>query len=153
VALVAALAALGAWSAWRLYEMGSVARRIIADNYVSVVAAQDMKESLKRQDSAALFELLGRHDRAAQQLEEHRRRFDEALERAAGNITEPGERELIETLRQGRAKYYRRFDVFLAEAVRTAPRRRKRKRSSSGTSPCSSPSSTASARTPTGCFG
>ena len=83
VTLVVALAALGAWSAWRLYEMGSVARRIIADNYVSVVAAQDMKESLERQDSAAFFELLGRHDRAASQLAENRRRFDDGA-RARG---------------------------------------------------------------------
>jgi two-component system, NtrC family, sensor histidine kinase KinB len=118
VALVAALAALGAWSAWRLYEMGSVARRIIADNYVSVVAAQDMKESLERQDSAAFFELLGRHDRAAPQLAEHRRRFDEALGRAAGNITESGERELIEALRSDRDTYYRLYDTFLSEARR-----------------------------------
>ena len=29
--------------------------RIIAENYNSVVAAQDMKESLERQDSAGLF--------------------------------------------------------------------------------------------------
>jgi PAS domain S-box-containing protein len=118
VALVAALAGLGVWSAWRLYEMGSVARRIIADNYVSVVAAQDMKESLERQDSAALFALLGRHDRAAPQVAEHRRRFDAAFERAAGNITEPGERELIERLREGKAEYYRLYDAFLAETAR-----------------------------------
>jgi two-component system, NtrC family, sensor histidine kinase KinB len=119
VALVAALAALGAWSAWRLYEMGSVARRIIADNYVSVVAAQDMKESLERQDSAAFFELLGRSDRAAPQLAEHRRRFDVALERAAGNITEEGERELIDALQSDRRTYYTLYDAFLAEARRT----------------------------------
>ncbi len=119
VTLVVALAALGAWSAWRLYEMGSVARRIIADNYVSVVAAQDMKESLERQDSAAFFELLGRHDRAASQLAENRRRFDDALERAAGNITEVGERELIDALHADRETYYKLYDAFVAEARRT----------------------------------
>ena len=59
VVFIAALVALGGWSAWRLRDMGSVSRRIMADNYASVVAAQDMKESLERQDSAALFMLLG----------------------------------------------------------------------------------------------
>jgi hypothetical protein len=56
---VMALVVLGAWSAWHLRELGGASRRIIADNYDSVVAAQDMKESPERQDSAALFILLG----------------------------------------------------------------------------------------------
>ena len=38
---VAALVVLGAWSAWRLREMGGVSRRIISNNYDSVVAAQE----------------------------------------------------------------------------------------------------------------
>lgn len=42
---VAALVLLGCWSAWRLHEMGGVSRRIISNNYDSVVAAQEMKES------------------------------------------------------------------------------------------------------------
>ena len=59
-----ALGVLGGWSARTLNQMSAVSGRIIAENYDSVVAAQDMKESLERQDSAALFELLGQHDRA-----------------------------------------------------------------------------------------
>ena len=65
---VAALVVLGGWSAWRLREMGAVSGRIISNNYDSVVAAQDMKESLERQDSAALFALQGEHERARDQL-------------------------------------------------------------------------------------
>ena len=61
---VAALFALGAWSAWRLEEVGAVSQRILSENYESVVAAQAMKESLERQDSAALFAELGRAERA-----------------------------------------------------------------------------------------
>jgi hypothetical protein len=62
---VLALGVLGTWSARTLNQMSAVSGRIIAENYDSVVAAQDMKESLERQDSAALFELQGQHDRAA----------------------------------------------------------------------------------------
>ncbi len=104
---VAALAALGAWSAWRLEQAGAVSQRILSENYESVVAAQSMKESLERQDSAALFAQLGRTERARHQVDEHRRRFDAAFARAAGNITEPGEREIIEAIRQERDEYYR----------------------------------------------
>src|SRR6266480_24755 len=73
---VAAIMVLGGWSAWRLREMGGVSRRIISNNYDSVIAAQEMKESLERQDSAALFALLGAHDKAMAQLHEHRARFN-----------------------------------------------------------------------------
>jgi len=111
---VTALVVLGGWSAWRLREMGGVSRRIISNNYDSVVAAQDMKESLERQDSAALFALLGAQDKASTQLREHRARFDASFERAENNITEVGEPEAIEALRRDRDSYYQAFDAFLA---------------------------------------
>ena len=100
---VLALGLLGAWSARTLNQMSAVSGRIIAENYDSVVAAQDMKESLERQDSAALFELQGQHDRAVQQAADHRARFDAAFDKAAANITEPGEPEVIAAIRSGRA--------------------------------------------------
>jgi nitrogen fixation/metabolism regulation signal transduction histidine kinase len=118
---VVALGILGAWSARTLSQMSAVSGRIISENYDSVVAAQDMKESLERQDSAALFDLLGQHDRARGQIAEHRSRFDAAFERAAANITERGELETVEAIRRDRDEYYRRFDAFLiASGDRTA---------------------------------
>jgi PAS domain S-box-containing protein len=112
---VAALVVLGGWSAWRLREMGEVSRRIIANNYDSVIAAQEMKESLERQDSAALFALLGARQRALQQLQEHRARFDQSFEKAAANITEVGELEAVDAIRRDRDLYYQTFDSFLAD--------------------------------------
>jgi PAS domain S-box-containing protein len=110
---ILALAVLGGWSARTLNQMSAVSGRIISENYDSVVAAQDMKESLERQDSAALFELLGQHDRAMRQLSEHRARFDAAFDKAAANLTEVGEPEVVAAIRQGRDEYYRLFDAFL----------------------------------------
>lgn len=112
---IAALVVLGAWSAWRLHDMGKVSRRIISENYDSVVAAQEMKESLERQDSAALFALLGARERALAQLREHRTRFDQNLLKAANNITELGEREAIADIQNDRDIYYQRFDAFSAK--------------------------------------
>ena len=111
---VAALVVLGAWGAWRLREMGGVSRRIISNNYDSVVAAQEMKESLERQDSAALFALLGAHDRANAQLREHRARFDQSFQKAANNITEIGEPAAIEAIRADRDIYYQLFNAFMS---------------------------------------
>jgi len=112
---IVALVLLGGWSAWHIRAMGQVSQRILTDNYESVIAAQDMKESLERQDSAALFVLLGEHERASIQLPEHRQRFDAAFVRAANNITEPGEPEVIEAIRHERDTYYALFDTFLTE--------------------------------------
>jgi NtrC-family two-component system sensor histidine kinase KinB len=116
---VAALVLLGGWSAWRLREMGSVSRNIISNNYDSVIAAQNMKESLERQDSAAVFALLGARERATAQLLEHRQRFDTEFRKAANNITEPGERDVVEAIRRDRDDYYRIFDAFLARVNST----------------------------------
>jgi PAS domain S-box-containing protein len=112
---VAALIVLGGWSAYRLHEMGGVSRRIISNNYDSVLAAQQMKESLERQDSAAVFALLGARERALQQMREHRARFDANFQKAAANITEVGEPEAIEAIRRDREIYYKIFDDFLAD--------------------------------------
>src|ERR1700694_2520933 len=100
---VLALGVLGAWSPQTLRTMSSVAGRIIAENYDSVVAAETMKESLERLDSAALFELTGQHERALRQASEHRARFNAAFEKALGNITELGEADVIAAVRRGRA--------------------------------------------------
>jgi nitrogen fixation/metabolism regulation signal transduction histidine kinase len=116
---VAALMLLGGVSAWRLREMGGVSRRIISNNYDSVVAAQDMKESLERQDSAAVFALLGAREKAMAQLREHRARFDASFKKAAGNITEAGEGESLEAIRRDRDLYYEMFDAFLAKVNAT----------------------------------
>ncbi len=110
---VAALVVLGGLSAWRLREMGGVSRRIISNNYDSVVAAQEMKESLERQDSAALFALLGARDKAMTQLREHRARFDANFQKAANNITEIGEPDALQRIRRDRDAYYQMFDDFL----------------------------------------
>lgn len=110
---VAALVLLGGWSALRMREMGGVSRRIISNNYDSVVAAQEMKESLERQDSAALFALLGAREKAIAQLGEHRARFDANFQKAANNITEIGEPDAIESIRHDRDAYYQMFDAFM----------------------------------------
>jgi len=116
---IAALVVLGGWGAWRLREMGGVSRRILSNNYDSVVAAQEMKESLERQDSAAVFALLGAREKAIAQLREHRARFDENFRKAANNITEIGEPEAIEAIRKDRDSYYQMFDAFMEKVNAT----------------------------------
>ena len=114
-AFVGALIVLGGMSAWHLWRMSALSERIIAENYNSVVAAQDMKESLERQDSAGLFVLLDRWERAVPQLREHRARFDAAHQRAAANITEPGEAEVVNAIGRNRDAYYQSCERYVDE--------------------------------------
>jgi two-component system, NtrC family, sensor histidine kinase KinB len=111
----ATLVILGGWSAWHLREMGGVSRNIIANNYDSVIAAQDMRDSLERQNSAALFALLGHREQSLKRLSEYRNRFDATLQNATNNITEPGEGDIVEAIRRHRDAYYQQVDAFLAE--------------------------------------
>ncbi|HTU01141.1 MAG TPA: ATP-binding protein [Candidatus Sulfotelmatobacter sp.] len=110
----AALVGFGAWSAWHLREMGTVSRNILVSNYDSIVAAQDMRESLERQVAAVLAGQVGDPAGARMALADQRARFDRAFVVAANNITEPGEAESIEAIRRDRDAYYRAVDAFLA---------------------------------------
>jgi NtrC-family two-component system sensor histidine kinase KinB len=120
---VVALLVLGIWSAWHLRELGNVARLILAENYDSVVAAQEMKESLERQDSGTVVAMLGQHDRAVRQIREQRAQFDDSFNRAANNITEPGEEELLGMLRRERDGYYGLVDQWLTRDDQTVDQR------------------------------
>ncbi len=80
-------------------------RDVLHENYRSVVAAQRMSEAIERLDSAALFHLAGRTEGLAAQVEEHRAVFEAELRVEEGNITEPGEREMTESLRARWARY------------------------------------------------
>jgi NtrC-family two-component system sensor histidine kinase KinB len=113
-AFVLALVGFGAWSAWRMHEMGGISNRIIKDNYDSVVAAQNMKDSIERMDSASLLVLLGARQQIAPQIEEHRNRFDRAFDVARGNITEPDEPRILDDIRRERDAYYAALDDLLA---------------------------------------
>ncbi len=102
---------LGGAAVKRLGELG---RDVLRENYRSVVAAQRMKESIERLDSAALFRLADSGERAAALVAEHRPAFEAELRVQEGNITEPGEQEIVTSLRAAWTTYEHVYDRFLA---------------------------------------
>lgn len=76
-------------------QLGGAMARILRENYLSVVACQEMNEALERLDSAVLFAAAGRDDIARPMFVKYRAAFDRALEREANNITLPGEAGLV----------------------------------------------------------
>jgi len=94
--------------------LGKSSRRIFDDNYRSVLAAQRMKESIERMDSAAMFAVAGRPEAGTEQAAQSSKRFEDELRVEEMNITEPGEAEAARRLRELWSDYqgrYRRFQA------------------------------------------
>src|SRR5262245_37393924 len=103
-------------SAWSLYHFGVLGRsvaRIMADNYRSVLDAQQMKEALERMDSAMQFPMAGYDGKPVPQYAATRKRFADRYADAADNITEVGEPEAIRDIGAQFAAYTRLTEGFL----------------------------------------
>src|SRR5207244_23090 len=83
------------------------------ENYVSVVASQEMNEALERQDAAALFAASG-HEST---LTVHRASFDSAFAREATNLTLPGEGALVREVDALYRDYVRTVDRVLSSTL------------------------------------
>jgi hypothetical protein len=97
--LVAALALVGIVSGMVTSVLARQPGTIWKDNYRSVLAAQRMKESVERLYDSVLFDLQGiKPERRS--VGEYTKLFERELLIEAQNITEPGEAEAVEKLRQ-----------------------------------------------------
>ena len=106
------LVALGWLSAGTVTTLGDAAQLILEANYRSVLVAQNMKETLERIDSAALFLVAGRRERGLDQARVNEGRFESELRLQEGNITEPGEAEATAELRAAWNDYRQAFARF-----------------------------------------
>jgi signal transduction histidine kinase len=94
-------------------KLGGAVDVILRENYMSIVASQNMKESAERMDSALFFTLAGEDDRARKMYSENLPVFEKNLAVENGNITVPGERKLAEKLTGIHARYVARADEYL----------------------------------------
>src|SRR3954453_13117565 len=85
--LLALMVGLGLWAIVMFARLGGNIDVILRENYRSVLAAQNMKEALERMDSAALFAIGGRDERARQLFATSRSAFEKALSLEQNNIT------------------------------------------------------------------
>ena len=75
-------------------RLGHSIEGILRDNYDSVIAAENMKESLERQDSAATFFLAGQTQKARGQYQVNWPLFQHWADVESHNITEVGEQQM-----------------------------------------------------------
>jgi signal transduction histidine kinase len=108
-----ALVFLGLVAIYSVSQLGEQSAMILAENYNSVKAAEQMKESIERIDSGAIFFATGRREKALTQIDEHRKRFAAALAVEGDNLTEPHEPEKFKTLCDSWKNYQQKLDRFL----------------------------------------
>ncbi|HBG26497.1 MAG: PAS domain-containing sensor histidine kinase [Planctomycetes bacterium GWF2_41_51] len=93
------------WSLINMVRLGKAAEAILKENYKSILAAENMIDSLERQDSAILLFLLDYPDKAIKQFKENENNFLLWLGRAKDNITIEGEEQIIEGIDNGYIQY------------------------------------------------
>ncbi|MCC6487025.1 MAG: HAMP domain-containing protein [Candidatus Hydrogenedentes bacterium] len=84
---------IGMLTMQQIHYLGQAIDVILRENYRSVIACQDMKESLERVDSGLLFSLLGYEEESRECVEPNLKKFEEALRVELGNVTLPNEQE------------------------------------------------------------
>jgi signal transduction histidine kinase len=89
--LLASVAVIGALTMSQIKGLGAAIDVILRENYVSVVACQNMQEALDRIDKGVLFTFLGAGAEGRKQVSDSTRKFTAALAVERGNITLPGE--------------------------------------------------------------
>ncbi len=82
---------LGVRSVMQVTDLGSAIQAILRENYRSVIACQEMKESIERMDDGALFILLGYRGEGTDAIASNIPAFEKALNAEMNNITLPGE--------------------------------------------------------------
>ncbi|HEY7544898.1 MAG TPA: ATP-binding protein [Blastocatellia bacterium] len=118
--LIVIILAVSAWSVYHLVHLGRAIDVILVNNYKSILAAENMKEALERQDSAAMFFIASHADKARQQFETNSRKFMREFDIAAGNITEEGEPEIIDDIRARYEAYRSALESFLSSTATSA---------------------------------
>jgi two-component system, NtrC family, sensor histidine kinase KinB len=91
--LLAIIGIIGMLTITQVDELGSAIDVILRQNYRSVAAAQEMKESLEKMNIDLLQSFSTGHPTGPANVAESEKRFREALQIELGNITLPGEQE------------------------------------------------------------
>jgi two-component system, NtrC family, sensor histidine kinase KinB len=92
-----------------LLRLGRASDAILQENYRSILAAEKMINDIERQDSGALLILLNFQELGLKEFRESEVSFLQWLGRARDNITEPGEKEVVEAIEHNYTQYLHEF--------------------------------------------
>lgn len=103
---------MGIYAVTLFAKLGSRVDVILRENFRSVLAGQQMKETAERMDSALLFALAGEEERGRSLYAENQPLFRAGLRTELGNITLPGEAELAQKVKDSHDRYTVRAENF-----------------------------------------
>ena len=96
---------VGLYAVWLFNQLGGSIDVILRENYQSVLAGQQMKESSERMDSGLSFAMAGEERRGRELFNDNVPVFQESLKKELNNITLPGEGELAERIKEAESRY------------------------------------------------
>jgi NtrC-family two-component system sensor histidine kinase KinB len=106
--------AVGIYAIFLFSKLGGAIDVILRENYQSVVASQNMKESAERMDSGLLLMLGGEEQQGRALFQQYVPVFEKNSDIEAHNITLPGEGDLEATVQQQHEKYMLAATQFMA---------------------------------------
>ncbi|MCW3031430.1 MAG: Sensor protein, partial [Solirubrobacterales bacterium] len=116
VPLAIALVLVGYLSRRTVAAMDRSSGDILKDNYLSVLAAQHMRNAADALDRIAVAHATGQRRLDPAELASQRAAFEQELRFQESNITEVGEREMTERLRRNWGEYRARIDAVTGAA-------------------------------------
>ncbi len=109
ICLVIMIAGIGSASVLNLYRLSKSIDGLMVDNYRSISAISYMLEAFERQDSAALIYINVDIDKGIELFTQNSNEFMKQYTAATNNITEPGEKELLDDVNKEYVNYSRLF--------------------------------------------
>ena len=110
------LIAMGVYAVTLFAKLGNRIDVILRENFRSVLAGQQMKETAERMDSALFFSLVGEEERGRKLYAQNLPGFRESLRTELDNITLPGEAELATKVKAGSRRVCRARGDLLGNA-------------------------------------
>ncbi len=116
VPVLVMLIALGSAGLALIFRLGGRIDAILRENYDTIIAMGRLNEALERIDSSFQFALQGQGAKAQAQYQRNWTIYHEKLRFEQGNITVPGEQELVDELTKLTSQYQRLGTAFYARA-------------------------------------
>ncbi|MGM0640518.1 MAG: sensor histidine kinase [Thermotogota bacterium] len=110
IILIFIIGMLGIFSSSSLYQMTNEVKLLVSNNYDSIKALNQMKYSIKEQNNAVANLLRNFSILNIETFYNERNNFEDALEFQNNNITEEGEKDLVQNLNSTYDKYLEYFD-------------------------------------------
>ena len=111
---------VSALSIFHFVRLGGAVDTILADSYKGIVATENLKDALEREDSAAAFYMAGEADRARRQFDQNQVIFHLQLDLTSFKLNENGRKPIVEDVRARSDRYEKNVAAFLQQRGGTA---------------------------------